>query len=89
MRNGEAAMGKVETDRRHHGEAEIALADWERALRVSLTSVFLTCKHAAARMQASAETLAGIDITSTEVLRKWTLSAPLAPPRARQATSAG
>lgn len=37
--------------------------------------------NAAARMQASAETLAGIDITSTETLRKWTLGAPLAPPR--------
>lgn len=37
--------------------------------------------NAGARMQASPETLAGLDITNTELLRKWTLNAPLAPPR--------
>src|SRR5262245_33261554 len=29
---------------------ELALADWERSLRVGLTGVFLTCKHAARYM---------------------------------------
>src|SRR6476619_4728745 len=31
---------------------QLALADWERSLRVGLTGVFLACKHAAAHMQA-------------------------------------
>jgi 3-oxoacyl-[acyl-carrier protein] reductase len=31
---------------------QLALADWERSLRVGLTSVFLACKHAAPHMPA-------------------------------------
>lgn len=69
------------------GEATAAAAALIEELNDKVEQYFSQCDllrvepNAAARMQASAETLAGIDITSTEVLRKWTLSAPLAPPR--------
>ena len=69
------------------GEATPAAAALIEELNDKVEQYFSQCDllrvepNAAARMQASAETLAGIDITSTEVLRKWTLSAPLAPPR--------
>lgn len=38
-------------------------------------------QHAAGRMQATPEVLAGLDITNTDALRKWAVNAPLAPPR--------
>ena len=51
--------------------AEIALADWERALRVSLTSVFLTCKHAAARMQAGGLIVNVASVAARQAFPGW------------------
>jgi len=51
--------------------AELSLADWERSLRVSLTSVFLTCKHAAAHMQAGGLIVNVASVAARQAFPHW------------------
>jgi len=51
--------------------ADLTLADWERSLRVSLTSVFLTCKHAAAHMQAGGLIVNVASVAARQAFPNW------------------
>jgi len=51
--------------------ADLTLADWERSLRVSLTSVFLTCKHAAARMRAGGLIVNVASVAARQAFPNW------------------
>ena len=51
--------------------AELTLADWERSLRVGLTSVFLTCKHAAAHMQAGGLIVNVASVAARQTFPNW------------------
>jgi 3-oxoacyl-[acyl-carrier protein] reductase len=51
--------------------AELTLADWERSLRVSLTGVFLTCKHAAAHMRAGGLIVNVASVAARQAFPNW------------------
>jgi 3-oxoacyl-[acyl-carrier protein] reductase len=51
--------------------ADLTLADWERSLRVSLTSVFLTCKHAAVHMQAGGLIVNVASVAARQAFPNW------------------
>lgn len=51
--------------------AELTLADWERSLRVSLTSVFLTCKYAAAHMHAGGLIVNVASVAARQAFANW------------------
>jgi 3-oxoacyl-[acyl-carrier protein] reductase len=51
--------------------ADLTLADWERSLRVSLTSVFLTCKHAVARMRAGGLIINVASVAARQAFPNW------------------
>jgi NAD(P)-dependent dehydrogenase (short-subunit alcohol dehydrogenase family) len=50
---------------------ELTLADWERGLRVSLTSVFLACKHAAARMESGGLIVNVASVAARQAFPGW------------------
>ncbi len=51
--------------------AELTLADWERSLRVSLTSAFLTCKYAAAHMPAGGLIVNVASVAARQAFANW------------------
>jgi NAD(P)-dependent dehydrogenase (short-subunit alcohol dehydrogenase family) len=50
---------------------QLALADWERVLRVGLTGVFLTCKHAAAHMPDGGLIVNVASVAARQVFPGW------------------
>jgi NAD(P)-dependent dehydrogenase (short-subunit alcohol dehydrogenase family) len=50
---------------------QLALADWERSLRVGLTSVFLSCKHAAAHMRAGSLIVNVASVAARQAFPGW------------------
>jgi 3-oxoacyl-[acyl-carrier protein] reductase len=50
---------------------QLALGDWERQLRVGLTSVFLTCKHAAAHMPEGGLIVNIASVAARQVFSGW------------------
>jgi 3-oxoacyl-[acyl-carrier protein] reductase len=50
---------------------ELTLADWERSLRVSLTSVFLTCKYAAVFMPAGGLIVNVASVAARQAFPHW------------------
>jgi NAD(P)-dependent dehydrogenase (short-subunit alcohol dehydrogenase family) len=50
---------------------QLALADWERSLRVGLTSVFLSCKHASAHMQAGSLIVNVASVAARQAFPGW------------------
>src|SRR5581483_4228430 len=51
--------------------AELTLADWERSLRVGLTSVFLTCKHAAQVMAEGGLIVNVASVAARQAFPNW------------------
>ena len=51
--------------------ADLTLADWERSLHVSLTSVFLTCKYTAARMRAGGLIVNVASVAARQAFPNW------------------
>jgi NAD(P)-dependent dehydrogenase (short-subunit alcohol dehydrogenase family) len=51
--------------------AELTLADWERSLRTSLTSVFLTCKHAAPAMTRGGLIVNVASVAARQAFPNW------------------
>jgi 3-oxoacyl-[acyl-carrier protein] reductase len=50
---------------------ELSLADWETTLRVGLTSVFLTCKHAVAHMPSGSLIVNVASVASRQTFPHW------------------
>jgi 3-oxoacyl-[acyl-carrier protein] reductase len=50
---------------------QLMLADWETTLRVGLTSVFLTCKHAAGHMHAGGLIVNVASVASRQTFPNW------------------
>jgi 3-oxoacyl-[acyl-carrier protein] reductase len=50
---------------------QLALADWERSLRVGLTGVFLACKHAAAHMREGGLIVNVASVAARQVFPGW------------------
>jgi NAD(P)-dependent dehydrogenase (short-subunit alcohol dehydrogenase family) len=50
---------------------QLALADWERSLRVGMTSVFLTCKHASAYMKAGSLIVNVASVAARQAFPGW------------------
>lgn len=51
--------------------AEIALADWERTLRTTLTGTFLVCKHAIAQMRPGGQIFTMASIAGRSGFPNW------------------
>lgn len=51
--------------------AEIALADWERTLRTTLTGTFLVCKHAVAHMRSGGQIFTMASIAGRSGFPNW------------------
>jgi 3-oxoacyl-[acyl-carrier protein] reductase len=50
---------------------QLTLGDWERQLRIGLTSVFLTCKHAAAHMPTGGLIVNVASVAARQVFPGW------------------